>query len=597
MSISLDIAALRRRYQSGELTPLALVEDMLARMTGDDAHRIWISRIDADALRTYASKLEGKDIASLPLYGIPFAIKDNIDLVGLPTTAGCPDYAYTPERNATVVQRLIDAGAIPLGKTNLDQFATGLNGTRSPYGACRNAFNPDYISGGSSSGSAVAVARGLASFSLGTDTAGSGRVPAAFNNLVGHKPSCGALSTRGVVPACRSLDVVSIFALTAEDAEHVMAVAASFDADDEYSRQLSPHGFDFGRAANFRFGVPMQKHLEFFGNGEGERLFGEAVERMTALGGAPVAIDFAPFLETARLLYGGPWVAERYLAIHDFFDAHPDKVFPPVREIIAGGRNISAADTFAHLYKLRAFKRVCDAVWNDIDVMLTPTTGTIYRVDEVEADPVRLNANLGYYTNFMNLLDLAATAVPAGFQNDGLPFGVTLIAPPHQDGPLLHLASRMHQTLGGKLGATDHALPSAETLNLLPDGQVRVAVVGAHLSGLPLNPPLIERNARLVSTTQTAPTYRFYALPDGKRPGLIQVQEGGAAIACEVWEMPASQFGSFVAGIPVPLGIGKLDLADGSVVNGFICEPIGVANAQDITQYGGWRAWLAGRGS
>ena len=593
MNPSLNIATLRQRYQSGELTPLALVESLLDRFAGEDSHRIWISRLDAEALRGYARALEGGDVASLPLYGIPFAIKDNIDLAGLPTTAACPEFAYTPERNATVVQRLIDAGAIPLGKTNLDQFATGLNGTRSPYGACRNAFNPDFISGGSSSGSAVAVALGLASFSLGTDTAGSGRVPAAFNNLVGHKPSCGALSTRGVVPACRSLDAVSIFALTAEDAERVLAVAAGFDAEDEYSRPLAPHGFDFGRAPGFRFGVPMAKDLEFFGNAEAARLFGEAVARVKSLGGTPVEVDLAPFLDTARLLYGGPWVAERYLAIRDFFDAQPDKVFPPVREIIAGGRNVSAADTFAHLYKLRAFKRVCDAVWNDIDVMLTPTAGTIYRVDEMQADPIRLNSNLGYYTNFMNLLDLAATAVPAGFQNDGLPFGVTLIAPPHQDGPLLHLASRMQQALGGKLGATDHALPPAENLNLLPDGQVRVAVVGAHLSGLPLNHQLTDRSACLVSTTQTAPTYRFYALADGKRPGLIQVEAGGASIACEVWEMPASQFGSFVAGIPAPLGIGKLELADGSVVNGFICEGIGVGGARDITEYGGWRAWLA----
>ncbi|MHB1077457.1 allophanate hydrolase [Thiobacillus sp.] len=596
MNISLDIAALRRLYQSGELTPLGLVEELLARMAGEDTHHIWISRLGDDALRAYARNLEGKDIASLPLYGIPFAIKDNIDLAGLPTTAACPEFAYTPEHSATAVQRLIDAGAIPLGKTNLDQFATGLNGTRSPYGACRNAFDPDFISGGSSSGSAVAVARGLASFSLGTDTAGSGRVPAAFNHLVGHKPSCGALSTCGVVPACRSLDAVSIFALTAEDAERVLAVAAGFDAADEYSRPLSPHGFDFGRAAGFRFGVPMQKDLAFFGNAETERLFGEAVERIQALGGTPVAVDFAPFLDTARLLYGGPWVAERYLAIRDFFDAQPDKVFPPVCEIIAGGRGISAANTFAHLYTLRALKRTCDAVWNDIDVMLTPTAGTIYRVDEMEADPIRLNSNLGYYTNFMNLLDLAATAVPAGFQNDGLPFGITLIAPPHQDGPLLHLASRMQQALGGKLGATDHVLPDAETLNLLPGDQVRVAVVGAHLSDLPLNHQLTERNARRVATTQTAPTYRFYALSDGKRPGLIKVESGGAAIACEVWEMPVGHFGSFVAGISAPLGIGKLELADGSIVNGFICEGIGLADAREITEFGGWRAWLEGKG-
>src|SRR5512143_592859 len=373
MNIPLDIAALRRLYQSGELTPLQLVEELIGRMAGEDTHRVWISRLDADSLRDHARSLESRDIASLPLYGIPFAIKDNIDLAGLPTTAACPEFAYAPKRHAAVVQRLIDAGAIPLGKTNLDQFATGLNGTRSPYGACRNAFDPAFISGGSSSGSAVAVALGWASFSLGTGTAGSGRVPAAFNHLVGHKPSCGALSTRGVVPACRSLDAVSIFALTAEDAERVLAVAAGFDAEDGYSRPLAPHGFDFGRAASFRFGVPTARDLEFFGNAGAERLFGAAVERLKSLGGTPVEVDLAPFLDTARLLYGGPWVAERYLAIRDFFDAQPDRVFPPVREIIAGGSKLSAADTFAHLYRLRELKRACDAVWGDVDVLLTPT--------------------------------------------------------------------------------------------------------------------------------------------------------------------------------------------------------------------------------
>ncbi|MCX7693526.1 allophanate hydrolase [Tepidimonas taiwanensis] len=593
MTFSFDIATLRRLYTTGALTPSQLVEELIARLDGEDRHRVWIQRLDADALRGYARALEGQDPASLPLYGVPFAIKDNIDLAGVPTTAGCPAFAYTPTRHATVVQRLLDAGAIPVGKTNLDQFATGLNGTRSPYGACRNAFHPDYISGGSSSGSAVAVALGLVSFALGTDTAGSGRVPAAFNHLIGHKPTCGALSTRGVVPACRSLDQVSIFALTADDAERVLAVAAGFDAEDEYSRPLAPHGFDFGRAASFTFGVPMAKDLEFFGNGEAQRLFGAAVDRMKALGGTPVDIDLAPFLETARLLYGGPWVAERYLAIRDFFEAYPDAVFAPVREIIGGGRRYSAADTFAHLYRLRGLKRVCDAVWDDIDVLLTPTVGTIYRIAEMEADPIRLNANLGHYTNFVNLLDLAATAVPAGFQSDGLPFGVTLIAPAHQDAPLLHLASRLHQALGGTLGATAQPLPPAESLSVLPSGQVRVAVVGAHLSGLPLNAQLTGRGGRLVTATRTAPRYRLYALPDGKRPGLARVASGGAAIACEVWELPLDQFGSFVAGIPAPLGMGQVELADGTLVNGFICEPIGIADARDITAFGGWRAWLA----
>ena len=337
----------------------------------------------------------------------------------------------------------------------------------------------------------------------------------------------------------------------------------------------------------------MAKDLEFFGNAESARLFAASVERMQSLGGPPVEIDLARFLESARLRYGGAWVAERYQAIRDFFDAQADQVFPPVREIIAGGKTQSAADAFSGLYRLRALKTQCDTVWNDIDVLLTPTAGTIYRIEEMQADPIRLNGNLGYYTNFMNLLDLAATAVPGGFQADGLPFGVTLIAPPHQDAPLLHLAARLQRASIDQLGATQHPLPQPETLSLLPSGQIRVAVVGAHLSGLPLNFQLTQRNARLVIATQTAPKYRFYALPDGKRPGLFKVEANGASIACEVWEMPASQFGSFVAGIPAPLGIGKLELIDGTTVNGFICEGLGVAGAKDITEYGGWRAWLA----
>lgn len=593
MDIPLDIARLRRGYLNGEFTPLDIVEEVIRRTQGDDPHRVWISRLDPQSLRAHAQGLMDRDAAQMPLYGIPFAVKDNIDLAGLPTTAACPAFAYQPGRHATVVERLIDAGAIPIGKTNLDQFATGLNGTRSPYGACRNPFHPDYIAGGSSSGSAVAVALGQVSFALGTDTAGSGRVPAAFNNLIGHKPTRGILSTRGVLPACRSLDCVSIFALTAEDAERVLAVAAGEDPEDAYSRALAPHGFDFGRAARFRFGVPRAADLEFFGNTDAERLFAEAVARLTRLGGEPVEIDLTPFLEAARLLYGGPWVAERYVAIRDFFEAQAEAVFPPVREIIAGSRHYTAADAFTGIYRLRELQRICQSVWQSVDVFVTPTAGTIYTIEAMRADPIRLNANLGRYTNFMNLLDLAATAVPAGFQSDGLPFGVTLVAPAHQDAPLLHLASRLHQALGGRMGATEHPLPPVDPQDLLPSGQLRLAVVGAHLSGLPLNHQLTDRGARLVAQTQTAPKYRLYALTDGRRPGLVRVEEGGAAIACEVWELPADRFGSFVDAVPAPLGIGKVELADGTVVNGFICEPIGVAGARDITEYQGWKAWLA----
>ncbi len=602
-TLSLDITTLRAAYVAGTLSPADVIDEILRR-TATDPNTVWIARLSAEQLRGYATALAGRDIATLPLYGIPFAIKDNIDLADVATTAGCREYAYTPNASAFVVQRLINAGAIPVGKTNLDQFATGLNGTRSPWGACRNAFNPDYIAGGSSSGSAVAVAKGYVSFALGTDTAGSGRVPAAFNNLVGHKPTLGWLSASGVVPACRSLDTVSIFALTAEDAETVTAVAAAFDAADAFARPVAGHGFDFGTAANFRVGVPRASQLAFFGNAEAQRLFEAAVQRITALGGKCVEIDLQPFLDTARLLYDGPWVAERYAAIREFFDTQPQAPLPVIRDIIGGAKKWSAADAYAYGYQLKAAKRRCDAVWQSVDCIVTPTAGTIYTVAAMQADPLRLNSNLGYYTNFMNLLDYAATAVPAGFQADGLPAGVTVFAPAHQDGPLLRLASRMQRALAAPLGATGLPLP-APTVALtvvptLPSGQVRVAVCGAHLAGLPLNGQLTSRGARLIATTHSAPQYQLYALPGGPpplppRPGMVRVKQGGSAIALEVWELPASEFGSFVAGISAPLGIGTITLADGSTVQGFVCEAAAVADAEDITALGGWRAYLASR--
>lgn len=597
-NLSFDIANLQALYRSGALTPRALVDVVLARTAGNNTDNAWIYQLTAEQLYAYADALADKDPAQLPLYGIPFAIKDNIDLANVPTTAACPEFAYVPEQSATVVQRLIDAGAIPVGKTNLDQFATGLNGTRSPYGACRNAFNPEYISGGSSAGSAVAVSRGWVSFSLGTDTAGSGRVPAAFNNLVGHKPTCGWLSTTGVLPACRSLDTVSVFALTAQDAEQVVAAAASMDEADIYSRKAEGHGFDFGRAASFIFGVPRAEQLQFFGNAEAERLFRDAVVRLHELGGVAIEIDLAPFLDAARLLYDGPWVAERYVAIKDFFDTNADRIVAPVREIIDGARRYSAADAFIGQYRLRELKRQADKVWAEVDCLVTPTAGTIYTIAEMQADPIRLNSNLGYYTNFMNLFDYAAVSVPAGFQRDGLPFGITLIAPAHQDAPLLHLAARCQQAVATPLGATAIAQPalSDELTAILPSGQVRVAVCGAHLSGLPLNWQLTQRGARLVQVTTSSPDYRFYALPGGPpyRPGMVRVQPGeqGGAIAVEVWEMPAREFGSFVAGIPAPLGIGTITLANGSQVPGFVCESHAVAGAIDITHTGDWREYL-----
>jgi len=605
-TLSLDIASLRAAYAAG--TPVRTVVAEAMRRCASDNHHAFIHRLTDEEIEPYVARLDGVDPASLPLYGVPFAIKDNIDLAHIPTTAGCPEFAYTPGESAFLVQQLIAGGAVPLGKTNLDQFATGLNGTRSPYGACQNAFDPDFISGGSSSGSAVSVAKGWVSFSLGTDTAGSGRVPASFNNLIGLKPSLGLLSGTGVVPACRSVDTVSVFALTAGDAQTVLSVVAAYDEADAFSRKAEPFGVDFS-AGPFRFGVPRPQDLNFFGNDAAIALFAQSVERLNALGGTAVEIDLTPFLQAARLLYEGPWVAERYVAIKDFIDTQPEAVFPPVRTIIEGGRGKSAADAFAARYRLKALERVCDAVWQNIDCLLTPTAGTVYRIADMQADPIRLNSNLGYYTNFMNLLDYAAVAVPAGFLQggdaQGLPWGITLAAPAFKDVPLLRLADRVHRAQILPMGATAAMLadnPSISTTDLPKGsntaGTVKVAVCGAHLSGLPLNWQLTQRGARLLGAVQSAPEYKFYALAGGpvQRPGMVRVDEGGAAIHMEVWELPAEHFGSFVDGIPAPLGIGKVKLADGTWVSGFVCEAIGVGGGTEITSLGGWRAWLTQQG-
>jgi allophanate hydrolase len=526
----------------------------------------------------------------------PGVIKDNIDLAGVPTTAACPAYAYTPGEHAFVVQRLLEAGAIPIGKTNLDQFATGLVGTRSPYGACQNPFNADFISGGSSSGSAVAVASGLVSFALGTDTAGSGRVPAAFSNIVGLKPTRGLVSTCGVVPACRSLDCVSIFALCCDDSQRVLDVCAFLDNRDAYARQVpaAPPCFDPGA---FRFGVPSTEQLVFFGNHDGARLFNQAVERLQALGGHKVEVDFAPFLTAARLLYEGPWIAERYAAIEKFIEAQPDSLLGVTRTIISVGPKTTAVDTFKAQYRLMQLRRQAASVWQQVDCLLTPTAGTVYRIEQVEADPVRLNNNLGYYTNFMNLLDLSAVAVPAGLQADHMPFGVTLFAPAFADRILMVVADRLHQITAESAGATGLPLPPPMPRQPIA-GTVPLAVCGAHLSGLALNHQLTERGAWLLQRTRTAAAYRLYALPGGppQRPGLVR-KPNGQSIEVEVWAMPTDQVGGFLQQIPPPLGLGQVQLEDASWVCGFICEPYGIKGADDVTSCGGWRNYLAHRKS
>jgi allophanate hydrolase len=600
---SLDLRNLREAYAAGTLTPTALVEKILRRIDAHADPAIFIHRLSRDQLLAHAARLEKLPPASLPLYGVPFAIKDNIDLAGAPTTAACPDFSYTPTVSALVVQRLLDAGAIPLGKTNLDQFATGLVGVRSPYGVPRNPFDAAVIPGGSSSGSAVAVAAGLCSFSLGTDTAGSGRVPAGLNNLVGLKPTKGALSTRGVVPACRSLDCVSIFALTCADAAELQRVAEAFDPTDAFSRPR-PALAPFPTAP--RIGVPAARDLEFFGDTEAAQLFAASVSRLTALGVTVVEIDFAPFRETAALLYHGPWVAERWAALRAFYATHADAFFPITRKIVEGANALSAADTFEGFYKLAALARRAAVEWEKMDALLLPTAPRPYTVADLAAEPLLYNTRLGTYTNFVNLLDLSAVAVPAGLRADGVPWGVTFIAPAWRDTDLLALAARWHAHVGGTLGATATPLPLTSPDLCLPPSPkltgaplVRLAVVGAHLSGLPLNHQLTERGARLVWSGHTAPAYRLYALPNTTppKPGLLRVADGGSSIAIEVWELSDAVFGSFVAAVPSPLCIGSLALANGDTVKGFLCEPAALAAATDITAHGGWRAYLESLGA
>lgn len=563
------------------MTPVA------ADRTPASADVAWIHK-PAQAVRSSA-----ENAAVGPLAGLRFAIKDNIDAAGLPTSAACPAFAYTPASSAVVVQKMLDAGAHLVGKTNLDQFACGLNGTRSPFGAVPNAVNPLYVSGGSSSGSAYVVATGQADFALGTDTAGSGRVPAGLNNIVGLKPSRGLISTRGVVPAAQSVDCVSIFARTVATAVCVLENAMSHDPLDAYSRKvvMARQGF----LPAFRFGVPSA--LEFFGDAQAETAFSEAIARMQSLGGTAVTVDFAPLAEVASLLYDSALVAERYTAIRKFFDAHEGDVVEPVRSIIAAGRGYSAADLYETQARVRLLGQQADAMWAQIDCLLVPTAPTHYTIAQMQHDPVALNRNLGVYTNFVNLLDYAALSVPSAIRPDGLPFGITLIAPCGSDWQLAELGQRYHHATGLTQGATGEPLPAMLKLaGLRPPARVRVAVVGAHLSGMPLNGQLTERGATLVCTAETAAHYRLYALPGTTppKPGLLRVAANqGARIALEIWDMPLGEYGSFVALIPAPLGIGTLELSDGSSLQGFVCEAQALQDgALDISHFGGWRAYM-----
>jgi len=581
--LDLGVHRLLAAYRAGTLTVRQAIDEVLARIAkaGDD--KVWISRVADDALRAQAGALDARrgEIVTLPLFGVPFAVKDNIDVEGLETTAACPGFAYLPEKSAEVVRRLVAAGAIVIGKTNLDQFATGLVGVRSPYGVPRNPFNKEYVPGGSSSGSAVAVSSGLVSFSLGSDTAGSGRIPAGFNNIVGLKPTPGRISTEGAVPACATLDCISVFTLSCADAALVLPLL-----DDH-----SPMGYGSG---TFRFGVPRQ--LEFFGDTEYAALYAGAVKKLEAMGGIAVEFDYTAFSEAAQLLYNGPWIAERTAAVGAFIEAaDPDaKVWPVTRDIILGGLEYSAVDAFEGQYKLKALRQRAAEEMRELDFLALPTAGTIYKVADLEREPVRYNSNLGYYTNFVNFFRLSALALPAGFRNDGMPFGVTLVGHPGWDRMLLEFGATWQRTDPLPLGKTQSKLPPPEADPKTVDERMPLAVIGAHMSGLPLNAELTKLGAQLKSTRKTAPLYRFYALPGGPphRPGLVRVAKDGASIELEVWSLPTWALSQFVSAIPSPLGIGTIELDDGTTVQGFLCESYATEGARDITALGGWRAYL-----
>ncbi|NCD34761.1 MAG: allophanate hydrolase [Spartobacteria bacterium] len=578
----------RTAYKGNSFSIGDMVSEVLARCSQTDP--AWITLLSEMQLRAQAEMLhqraleEGSNPAYLPLYGIPFAVKDNIDVKGLPTTAACPDFSYIAKETAPVVQHLMDAGAILVGKTNMDQFATGLVGVRSPYGAVPNSFNPEYISGGSSSGSASVVARGLVAFSLGTDTAGSGRVPAGCNNIVGLKPSRGALSIRGVVPACRTLDCVSIFSLTVEDAEDVYRIAAQYDVQDPYSRhpEIKPRN----PASTPVFAYP--ERLEFFGDTLAAESYYAAFAHLESLDIQLVPIDFSLLHRLANLLYDGPWVAERYAALADFFEEHKQDMDPIVAQIIGSATHFSAADAFKAEYTRKDLLRGITRYIQRFDALVVPTAPTIYTIDAVLADPLQLNTRLGTYTNFVNLADWCALALPGPMRGDGLPAGITLIGPTWGEPHLMDFAKIYSRHFPWTLGNSQRQNPVAS----FPE-YAHIAVVGAHLSGMPLNNELTERRAIFVTRSKTSANYRLFHLTDNTtpKPGLIRC-ENGMEQELEIWALPMEEFGSFVTGIASPLGIGHIELENGDMVQGFLCESWAVKDAPDISAYGGWRSFV-----
>ncbi|MEM9043633.1 MAG: allophanate hydrolase [Pseudomonadota bacterium] len=582
--------ALRHAYAQG-VRPEDVVDEVFARLATVADPGIFIHLSKQAELRAAAEALGPYDPAR-PLWGIPYAVKDNIDVAGIPTTAGCPAYAYTPGADAFVVAKLREAGALMIGKANLDQFATGLVGVRTPYGAPLNAVDPEIVPGGSSGGSGVIVGHGIVTFSLGTYTAGSGRVPAALNNIVGLKPTLGAFSAVGVVPACRTLDTISIFAMTVDDAYAVFDVARGFDPEDSFSKRLDPAPLSTP-PPELRIGVPHAASIDFLGDKRQEAAFTRDVARLESSGATIVPVDFTPLFAIARLLYQGAWVAERYTVIQDLLAADPEAIHPVTREVISLAEDMSAADVFRGIYELADLKRAVEPSLSKVDLLCVPTIPTFYSVDDLRDDPITPNSNLGLYTNFVNLLGMCGIAVPTEPRSDGRPGSVTLLANAGQDALVASLARTLEVGCARNLGATPHPLPSPAASPSKPSDVIHLAVCGAHMSGLPLNWQLTTLGGRFVRQAKTAPSYRFYALAGGPpaRPGLVRGGQG-ASVALEIWSLPKPALGAFVEGIPAPLGIGSVELSDGSWVKGFLCESAGTKGATEISHLGDWRAYL-----
>lgn len=584
-------------YSKNEIQ-LNTLKDLVASIDPQD--NAWISIATVEQIEQQIKFLNEltKEVESLakqfPLYGVPFAVKDNIDVAGFVTTAACKALTTVAAEDAETVRLLKQAGAIVVGKTNLDQFATGLVGTRSPYGAVANTFNSKYVSGGSSSGSASVVARGFVPFALGTDTAGSGRVPAAFNNIVGLKPTKGRFSNRGLLPACKSLDCISVFALTVVDADLVANVLEAYDPLDSYSRK-HPKNVPAHFSSKLKFAIP--EKLNFFGDEQAEKAFQQTIQLLESLNAEITKIDFSDFEQLAAQLYQGSWVAERTAAVEDLLKANPDAFDPTVLEIIKNGEKYSAVDAYNAEYLKQDLARKIQQRLADFDALIVPTAPTIYTIEQLEQNPIEYNAHLGTYTNFTNLADLSALALPAGFRADHLPFGITLIAPAWHDAALVHFGKAWQNYLSLKLGALDKALPLSSATPI-SQHHIRVAVVGAHLTGMPLNFQLTTRDAVHIETTTTSKNYALYALNGTvpPKPGLAR-QQDGQSIIVELWDVPTARFGEFVAEIPTPLGMGNVELEDGRWVKGFICEPYGIDDAENISHFGGWRAYIQHRNS